>query len=108
MDTSIYFQVNIHKNKVSEESNMITGGYTKFRPLNEEEQAIFDEATKGIVGVDYEPLLVATQVVAGTNYKYICNACLVSPEPICYGAEVIIFKPLPGQGDPVITSIREI
>lgn len=28
------------------------------------------------MGISYEPLLVSTQVVAGENFKYLCNATL--------------------------------
>ncbi|MGO0881518.1 hypothetical protein ACTPDI_01955 [Clostridioides difficile] len=45
-------------------------------------------------GVDYEPLIVATQVVAGTNFKFICNATAITNPPKDYLAEIIIFKAL--------------
>ena len=53
------------------------GWATNREPLNprltEKEQQIFDRAAQQI-GMDYEPLIVlATQVVAGTNYAYLCR-----------------------------------
>ncbi len=62
---------------------MLCGGFTKFRPVEEADLKLFQEAIGGLEGVNYEPLIVATQVVAGTNYKFICNAeaVVLNPRP---------------------------
>jgi hypothetical protein len=82
------------------------GAYGPLEPLDTNTKEIFAKATKGLLGVGYTPLLVATQVVAGTNYFYICNARMVVPETQPFSAEVIIFQPL--KGDPHITSIKRL
>lgn len=52
-----------------------------------------------MTGVSYTPESVATQVVAGTNYRFICTAKTATPGPETYEAEIIVFQPLPGQGE---------
>ena len=85
------------------------GAFTKFRALEEEDRKVFDEAMQGFVGVKYEPLIVATQIVAGTNFKLICNATTLTNPPRDFTAELTIFRPLPAEGaHPVITGISEI
>ena len=82
---------------------MKEGGYTLLHPVTGQEKQLFEKALKGIVGVGYEPLLAATQVVAGTNYCFICNATI--PGKDAYWAKVTLFEPLSGQGEPVLTEI---
>ncbi|GHU36854.1 hypothetical protein FACS1894105_07950 [Clostridia bacterium] len=85
------------------------GGYSAERDLTEEDIVIFNSAAEKLTGVKYEPLKVATQVVAGTNYRFYCKAIYVTP-----GAEeryvyVTIFKPLIHTGEPaVITDITDV
>lgn len=57
----------------------ISGGYTMHPTIGKEEQAIFDAALRHHVGVDYKPLAVASQVVDGINYIYICTGKIVVP-----------------------------
>lgn len=87
---------------------MVLGAYTKFRPLTKEDKKVFDLALEGLVGVDYEPLIVATQVVAGTNYKFVCNATIVYPDSIPFLAMVKVFAPLSEGAVPVIMEINRI
>lgn len=87
---------------------MSCGGFTKFRPVEEEDLKVFQEAKGGLVGVDYEPLIVATQVVAGTNYKFICNAEAEVLNPRPYLAEISVFQPSEKETKPVITGIHAI
>ena len=75
---------------------MLVGGYLEQRPLAAEDSAVFAEATKDYAYLGLKPLSVATQVVAGTNYLFVC-------EMKAFGGpatqtNVKIFKPLPGQG----------
>lgn len=51
-----------------------TGEWTALRVLNPNDLSDFEAALKKHVGVKYAPLLVATQVVSGTNYCFICKA----------------------------------
>ncbi|MEL7020767.1 MAG: hypothetical protein AAGK47_04110, partial [Bacteroidota bacterium] len=53
------------------------GGFKTFGAVGAEAANILKTATG--VGVDYTPIAVATQVVAGTNYAFLCNAKAVVP-----------------------------
>ena len=50
----------------------------------------------------------ATQVVAGTNYRFICTAKTTTPGLETYEAEIIVFQPLPGQGEAKIAKITRL
>jgi len=57
---------------------MITGGWsinTEFKKqLSKEEEEIFQKAESTLAGGAYKPVaVIATQVVAGTNYAYLCQ-----------------------------------
>lgn len=82
------------------------GAYSQDRELTDEDRAIFEEAMKGIVGVSYEPTLVATQVVAGINYRFTTTATIVVPDAESTTKYVYIFKPL-GDEAPVVTDILD-
>jgi len=85
---------------------MLAGGWSKFRTLTAEDKDVFDRAMKGLVGVSYEPLLVSTQVVAGENFKYLCNATVVIQEPTTSHKMVQIFRSL--ENEVSITSIKDV
>ena len=74
----------------------IPGGYTADRALTEDDLIVFNEAMDGLVGVDYKPALVATQVVAGTNFRFTAAATAVVPNAEPYKVYIYIFKPLQG------------
>lgn len=89
--------------------SLFVGGWSKFRTVEEDDLKVFNEAVGMLKGVDYEALIVATQVVAGTNYKFICNATSVTNPPHDYLVEIVVFKPLPcDEHDATITSINVI
>lgn len=81
------------------------GGWTPYHSLSKEDDAVFKEALQGHVGVHYVPQLVSTQVVAGTNYRFKCNAS-IPPALVIWEAIIEIFKPL--NGKPYITGIIRI
>ena len=91
-----------------QEKTILCGGYTQQRPLEASERELFRQVTAGMTGVSYTPESVGTQVVAGTNYRFVCKAKTVTPNPETYRAEVIVFKPLPGQGEAKITKITRL
>ena len=68
----------IEEEPAVENPPMIVGGWAVSgepvqNRLNEEEQKVFDQVV-AVTGMDYEPAAVlATQVVAGTNYAYLCR-----------------------------------
>ena len=74
-----------------QEKTILCGGYTRQRPLEASDRELFRRATAGMTGVSYTPESVATQVVAGT-----------------YEAEIIVFQPLPGQGEAKIAKITRL
>lgn len=77
---------------------MLMGGYTDQRPLTAEDSAVFAAATKDYAYLKLAPLSVATQVVAGTNYLFVCTTSGFNRPPT--ETMVKIFKPLPGRGEP--------
>lgn len=86
----------------------ICGGWSKFEPLTQEDVEIFQFATRGLLGVHYEPSSVSRQVVAGVNYRFRCTVIPVVLNPEEYDAIVQIYKPLEGEGEPFITSIKPV
>lgn len=81
------------------------GSWTDFNfNISHDARKAFDAAMHGLVGVGYKPLAVATQVVAGTNYCFLCEATPVYPGATSYAAKVYIYQPLHGQ-HPHITQI---
>lgn len=85
------------------------GAYTKQRRPTDEQKALFYSVIENLSDrVEYEPMNVGVQVVAGTNYRFLCKgyekSANGSRDRKIY-AEIIIHQPLPGQGDPKIISI---
>lgn len=76
----------------------MTGAYTGYRELTEEEKDLFRDTYKGDEKLD--PMSVATQVVAGINYRFACT------DQNDGEYVVTIYKPLPGHGDPSVTSVE--
>ena len=65
--------------------------------IPEEAQAAFDKAAEQFTGSDIEPLaLLGTQVVAGTNYAFICKSTLTTQEPISGIQIVTVYADLEG------------
>ena len=83
----------------------MVGGWTKYHPLTPPDTEIFKIALAGFVGVTYDPNMVSTQVVAGTNYRFNCNATQ-PPADVIWDAIVEIYQPLTGK--PYITGILRI
>lgn len=89
-------------------TQMLAGGYGDQRPVTKEDMAVFRKAMAQLSGVGYKPESVSTQVVAGRNYRFVCTATPVVRNPKPYKALVTIFQPLPGRGEPKITSIERL
>ena len=87
-------------------SDPAVGGYTDPRRPTTEERALFEAAVASIDDTTYKPLNVATQVVAGTNYRFVCKARENGRRGKRFDAVIVIYKPLPGQGEPRIPSIE--
>lgn len=96
------------KTEENHEKTMMTGGYTDPRQPDAKELELFRQVTAGLTGVEYTPENVATQVVAGLNYRFVCKASTVTPDPETYRAEIIVYQPLPGRGEARITGIKRL
>ncbi len=83
----------------------IVGGWTPYHQLDAQDKKVFQEALTGFVGVHYTPLEVSTQVVNGTNYRYLSNAQVPGTE-LVYKVIVSIYAPL--NGAPHVTEIHRI
>lgn len=65
--------------------------------LTKEALSAFNKATDGLVGVAYTPIaLLSTQVVAGTNYRILCEATVVYPGAEPYYVVMTVYEGLDG------------
>lgn len=87
---------------------VLCGGYTQQRTPTADELKLFSGALAEIDGAGYTPESVATQVVAGTNYRFVCKTVAATRDAPTYQTEVIIYQPLPECGEPKITSIKKL
>lgn len=84
---------------------IIPGGWTTFtNEISEEANAMFKKAFNGLIGVAYEPVAVATQVVSGIKYSFFCNAKGIYPNARNQAAIVDIYQA--PNGVPTITQIK--
>lgn len=76
------------------------GAYTQYRSLEENERQLFTD----VIGRERNltPTAVSTQVVAGINYSFLCR----DAEDKEY--KVVVYQPLPGQGEPSVTSVEPV
>jgi hypothetical protein len=78
--------------------SQIIGGWGEFNyDVSAEAKAVLTEALGGLVGVKYVPLAVATQVVAGTNYCFLCTGTSTSLPSPSFPALLYVYKPLSGE-----------
>lgn len=74
----------------------MVGGYTKYRAVEDSEKELLKTAlkdSKDYKGMKVIPLKVATQVVAGTNYSFICTAKKSRKSSVI---EVVVYQDLQG------------
>jgi hypothetical protein len=83
-----------------------TGAYGEFGDVSDESSEAFAEAKKSFVGSDFTPLLVATQIVAGRNYRFAGNLSPAMKNPSVYPVLVTVYKPLKGEAK--VTEIRKV
>ena len=94
---------NIFSTPDSASTNQV-GGYSESRRLTDREKELFDEYVARIGDVEYEAL-----IVAGTNYRFLCKAREIKADGKRgkkFYAVVVLYRPLPGQGEPRVTSIE--
>ena len=80
----------------------MTGGWQEAASpaLTDEAKAAFEKATDGLVVVDYVPVaLLSTQVVAGTNYRILCEATVVYPGAEMHYAVMTVYEGLDGSAN---------
>lgn len=75
------------------------GAYGEYRTPNETDLSIFNSTYNGEVALT--PQKVSSQVVAGVNLRFVCK----DKDDNTY--EVVIFKPLPGQGEAKVSSVEK-
>ena len=81
-------------------SNVIPGGWSTFScDISPEAMKAFEKALEDIIGVDYTPVAVATQIVAGTNYAFFCNGQVVAPDTPNEAFLIRIFVSLSGEAE---------
>ena len=86
----------------------IVGGWTKAdsSKITKEHKALFKKATEKLAGATYEPVaLLETQVVAGTNYRFLCKITATVPDAKPYYAIVELYEDL--QGEVSITDTKD-
>lgn len=76
------------------------GAFADYRALSNEDIQLFEAAFH--YALKLTPQCVTTQVVAGTNYKFICK------DKANNDIKVVIFQPLPNQGEARVTSIETL
>lgn len=89
---------------VSASAEAMLGGWeitkAEASAIPEDAQAAFDKAMEQLDGADYTPVaLLATQVVAGTNYCILCQVTPVVPDPVPAWALVYIYADLEGNAE---------
>lgn len=89
---------------LAQEPTMV-GAWTPFHKITPAEQEVFDIAMKNIIGVEYTPFSVSTQLVNGTNYRFKCTAS-IPPSDVIWEAMVHIYQPI--GGTPTVTKITPI
>jgi hypothetical protein len=82
------------------------GGYSQDREVTPDDLAIFEAVMADAQDAEYEPTFVATQVVAGTNYRFTATATPKSADAKPYSVYVYIYQPL--DGEPELTEIEPV
>ena len=82
-------------------AEMTVGGWSiteaEAQPLPEDAQAAFDKAMEQLDGATYTPVaLLATQLVAGTNYCILCQITPVVPDPVPSWGLLYLYADLEG------------
>ena len=95
-------------NLASKSGQQLCGGYSEEREPTCEEYQFFRQVTDNMEGMTFTPLTVQTQVVAGINYKFYCRFCDGSEEYDPGHCWITIYKPLPGHGEPQVTSLEKV
>jgi predicted secreted protein/effector-binding domain-containing protein len=75
-----------------------TGSFGAFEQVQSgDEKSVFRAAEQKLLGVEYTPFLVTTQIVSGRNYLFAANATVVYPGAEPYPVFVKVYQPLQGE-----------
>ncbi len=91
------------------ENEPLEGGWTTQEPteLTAEQKALFEKAMNGLTGVSYTPVsYLGSQVVAGTNHRFLCKAQTVVPGAEEREVVITIYEDLEGNAE--ITAIEDV
>lgn len=96
---------------VAVQDEQLLGGWTMnadaTAALTEEQREVFDKASAGYVGAGFEPVTVlATQLVSGTNYAFLCKETTVTATPTSHWAIVVVYSDLDGNAS--ITNVTQL
>ena len=78
----------------------LMGGWTVAQDptITPELKAVFDKGMEGLIGVNYVPVLyLGSQVVAGTNHAFLCQATVVVPDAQPEWMVVYLYQDLQGE-----------
>ena len=65
--------------------------------VTDEQRDVFDKALDGLAGVNYEPIAyLGSQMVAGTNHCFLCQATVVYPNAEPHYVLLYIYEDLSG------------
>ena len=74
--------------------------------IDDQAEIAFKKAMDGLLGVEYSPVAVSTQLVDGMNYKFFCNT-RPSTMPSFNGAAIVsVYASI--HGDAHITHIQQL
>lgn len=99
------------ENNNPENNGVVLGGWNvnldaKATTIPEEELKIFNKATLEYDSMEFEPIaLLATQVVAGKNYMFLCKGTTVTLEPKTSYKIVVVYNDLEGNAE--ITNVTD-
>lgn len=98
--------------EASTEAIEVVGGYTisdeaPGSSLTDHEREVFDAATKELVGVTYTSVsTLATQVVAGTNYAFLCKGEVADAQGTTGWYVLVVYEDLSGKAE--LTSAEQV
>ena len=82
----------------------LAGGWTEFKPLDDKAKEIFNTTLGKVQGLTSVPLCVSTQVVSGTNYRFLCYSNSTTNPPKSGNTLGVVYADL--QGNKKITEFK--
>lgn len=90
------------KTQSSDNQDVVCGGYSDLRLLTADDSLAFSSAVKD--NENLKPVLVSSQIVAGTNYNFRCEQ--MNADSTFSSVDVKVFQPL--EGEPKVDSIVKL